>query len=96
MSPSHGVISTAVSRLRVRHRVRSDDKPPMERLLHDVEGALGRPDVVELAIDPWPRRTVRRGDDEARVGTSRHEGMSGDSTPGDLFGDDAFPGEDGA
>ncbi|MEZ6007181.1 MAG: ATP cone domain-containing protein [Planctomycetota bacterium] len=102
--PSAAVVTEVVQpglgegppRLRVRHRVRSDDKPPMERLLHDVEGALGRPDVVELAIDPWPRRTVRRGDDEARVGTSRHEGMSGDSTPGDLFGDDAFPGEDGA
>lgn len=66
-------VGDALPRLRVRRRVRSDARPPLDELFHDVESALGRPDVVELAIDPWPRRTLRRGDDGMPVELQRNE-----------------------
>lgn len=56
------------ARMRLRRRVDSDERLPLDRLLGDVVTALERTDVVEWAVDPWPRRTVRRGDD-ARVGS---------------------------
>jgi hypothetical protein len=44
---------------RVRHRVRSDDRPSVSALLAAYEKAASDPSVVEYALDPWPRRVVR-------------------------------------
>ena len=73
-------------RLRMRRRVRSDARPPMEELLGDIEGVVGRSDVVEVAIDPWPRRTVRRRPDGTPVGLASADpprgGLPGAEHPG--------------
>jgi hypothetical protein len=47
------------SDVRVRHRVASDDRPPVSDLLTDFESACSDAAVVEYVVDPWPRRRVR-------------------------------------
>jgi ribonucleoside-triphosphate reductase len=48
-------------RMRVRHRVDSDRRPPLDELLASLEVAERDVGVVEYAVDPWPRRQRRDG-----------------------------------
>jgi ribonucleoside-triphosphate reductase len=47
--------------VRVRHRIRSDDRPSLDALLEAFERAASDAAVVEYVLDPWPRRVVRPG-----------------------------------
>jgi ribonucleoside-triphosphate reductase len=59
--PAHpGRGRSAESFERVRRRVDTDRPPPIEDLFAGFEGASSDPRVVEYALDPWPRRFVRR------------------------------------
>jgi ribonucleoside-triphosphate reductase len=45
--------------LRARLPVAADAPPALDDLVRDVLAAAGDPSVVEIALDPWPRRIVR-------------------------------------
>ncbi len=46
---------------RVRRRVETDQRPPLDDLLEGFEEAAADPAVAEYALDPWPRRILRGG-----------------------------------
>ena len=57
--------------IRLRRRIQADKRPPLETLLRDVVRGIADPRVAEIALDPWPRRLLRRRDEPAsRMRTS--------------------------
>ncbi|MFV1958923.1 MAG: hypothetical protein ACC662_05870, partial [Planctomycetota bacterium] len=51
----------ARSPLRLCHRVDREHRPPVEDLMGTLEAAGGDAQVMEFALEPWPRRTLRGG-----------------------------------